>query len=593
MQVSPEDARKGAIVLGFLAAILIIGGLVLLFTGGDDDGDPMATASPTATLEPGATAEPTSPATGTLSTPTPVPDEQQDPEAFALQPLDGLLEFREFDEGEALGEEMGAYFMDIESGEVEGWHVLVNGTIPVAISDDNRFVLFSRTERVFSDGVSYPAGDYLADRETGTVYAWDGDAQVVLAERASNGPRLATRGDRVLFQVPDQNSRAWLVVMEMGDEPEILTSFEGEASLGLFSQDGDQIAVLGESISLIDLDDGEVQQVDTPLPRELDEEGILSLRNTPNDGLLFTISPAKEGFNGGWIRYAWEGALEQSNFGLYHVYPSPRGEYVALVEPILGTEGSWPVLASFSAMNTQDSTQLFRVIGAVENFGFTTGNIWLANGNGFVIGDAQLEMQLALRNGDFEPYLGMPSPEDADVFATSSVDSSISGQTMAPRVVDEDGNVLAEANATARSFYPPWGLNGSEIRFVTPHLGHGGLGFTRSLVEPRIEQAPYPSGPIALTLSESAIGMDLLDAPVTGSSVGTLAGPAVVVTEIDRLRLEPGQDGYDLHCDLLNSLTDSGECNGPLWGQWAYVVPPLDQPASPGWMLIAVNPEGM
>ncbi|HMO95470.1 MAG TPA: hypothetical protein PKD27_05065, partial [Tepidiformaceae bacterium] len=219
----------------------------------------------------------------------------------------------------------------------------------------------------------------------------------------------------------------------------------------------------------------------------------------------------------------------------------------------------------------------------------TTGNIWLADGSGIVLSSPSFEVMVALRSGSFLPYIGMPSPVDAAVFATTSpVDSS------GPSVFDANGGVLVATTASARSFIPPWGLTGSEIRFIVPHGGHGGFGFVRSLVPPRIDQRPFPV-PVSLTLASSAVGMDLLGAPPDGPVVGTLATDTVTVLATQRLRVESNSPGYATYCDLLIALGPGFEsgCSGfPLWGQWAQVIPEGAEMGQQGWLLIAVHPEG-
>jgi hypothetical protein len=182
----------------------------------------------------------------------------------------------------------------------------------------------------------------------------------------------------------------------------------------------------------------------------------------------------------------------------------------------------------------------------------------------------------------------MPSPDSPGLFA---VGSPVDG---GPSVRDGSGNVLVGISPAgrSRSFVPPWGDIGTEIRFITPHGGHGGLGNARSLVQPYVEQAPY-GGPPALQLSAAAAGAAFFNAPGGSQVVGRLpASSRITVQQAEALRLEPGQAGYEEHCQLLLRLTGQQagiECRGALWGTWARTTLAGGQE---GWMLVQVSPEG-
>jgi hypothetical protein len=185
-------------------------------------------------------------------------------------------------------------------------------------------------------------------------------------------------------------------------------------------------------------------------------------------------------------------------------------------------------------------------------------------------------------------YVGMPSPVSTSLFASGSpVDGG-------PAVRNASGSVLAVAAppGRARSFVPPWGLVDDEMRFITPHGGHGGLGYRLSLLQPYVEQPPY-NGPALLQLKREAWGAELLLTPATGPVVGTVeASRRFAAQDVRSLRLEPGLPGYERHCALLNLLSQApsgSECRGALWGIWVQV----QTPGSPdGWLLLHVNPEG-
>lgn len=582
----PNTVKVG-IAVAVVAAVAVIGAAVLL--GGSDDpdaADPSPTGLATSTLAATApSVETATPGAGNLS-----PRDQA--ETFALEPASGALEFVRVPSGGAVPDDLGFYFMNVETGAVDGWRHVENEPFPnyLGVSGDYRFAGFShqlsREPNVRSR--------YLADRETGDLYGWQGNAELVYAEGnlrnirrgepGSSGEVLATSGDRVLFRIEDPDDDDWFILVAMDPQPAVVVTFQAEGDMALLSTDGSQAVVFGESTWLVDIESGTVQSFDADIPGIADIAGSLVLRNIPgHDAFLLSISATHPERDGAWMRYNWQGEQRQGGSGAFRVYPSANGEFVALAELLPGTaEEDWPTMVIFNAISTEDGADLFRVVGAIESFGYTTGNIWLADGSGIVFSDPSYELMVALRNGTFVPYIGMPSPVDAAVFAaTSPVESP------GPTIFDSEGNVLAVTTASARSFIPPWSLTGSEIRFIVPHGGHGGIGFARSLVKPRVDRPPYLS-PGSLTLASSAVGMELLDSPAGGSVVGTLGTDAVTVLATQRIRLESNSPGYERYCDLLNALGSGFEsgCSGfPLWGQWAQV-------GQQGWLLIMVHPEG-
>ncbi|MBE0608666.1 MAG: hypothetical protein IH609_04755 [Dehalococcoidia bacterium] len=583
-------------VVAAVAAVGVVAmvGAVVLLRGSDDGASsptPPVTSTPAVTVSPAATA---TPGAGSLS-----PREQA--EVFALEPLPGVVELVRLAAGETVAENYGFYFMNVETGAVDGWRHIENDPLPntLGFSGDYRFAGFSY--RASLEPAVRRAK--LADRKTGALYGWQGDAELVYAEgnlrnvrrgeAGSSGEVLASSGDRVLFRIEDPEDGDWFILVAMDPEPKVVSTFQAEGYMALLSTDGRQAVVFGESTWLVDIDNGTVQSLDADPP---DFDGAFALRNIPGaDAFLLSLSATDPDGEGAWLRYSWQGEKQQGASGAFRVYPSVDGEFVATAETFPGSDGqNWPAMVTFNAVSTENGTGLFRAVGAIESFGYTTGNIWLADGSGVVLSDPSFEMMVALQNGAFLPYVGMPSPVDASVFASTSPVEGGQSPILGPTVFDSDGNVLAQTTASARSFIPPWGLTGSEIRFIVPHGGHGGIGFARSLVEPRVDQPPYQNA-LSLSLASSAVGMALLDSPPNGSAVGTLGTDVVTVLQTQRVRLESSSPGYERYCNLLIELGPGFErgCSGfPLWGQWAQVIPAGGEIGEQGWLLIAVNPEG-
>ena len=90
-----------------------------------------------------------------------------------------------------------------------------------------------------------------------------------------------------------------------------------------------------------------------------------------------------------------------------------------------------------------------------------------------------------------------------------------------------------------------------------------------------------------MQLKAEAIGRKVFDAPAGTQLEGSLTTRWLEVRETRALRLEPSQDGFTEHCDLMHRLTNAAPdagCGAVLWGVWAQI--------DTGWILVQVNPEG-
>src|SRR5690606_13684727 len=119
------------------------------------DPSPTRTASPTATLE-----------TAPDVTPTPSSPEEQARSLKLVEAPAGLLQWVDSGPYVVPADAFGMFYVNIETQRFEGWHALVERTRPIGVSGDNRFTVFEPREQVSQGGTVYPAGRYLADRET-------------------------------------------------------------------------------------------------------------------------------------------------------------------------------------------------------------------------------------------------------------------------------------------------------------------------------------------------------------------------------------------------------------------------------------------
>jgi hypothetical protein len=151
--------RRIARYTAILLAILMIGVAVVSFVSlrdhKDDSSEPDAVTS--------ATPPPTAPVV------TPAQRLGASPFAdFKLEEAPGVVEFAS-GANQIPADRIGVRFLDIQTGEVEGWINLLVGTEPYALSGDNRLTVFRRREQVFG-GFLYPAGPVIADRANASVY---------------------------------------------------------------------------------------------------------------------------------------------------------------------------------------------------------------------------------------------------------------------------------------------------------------------------------------------------------------------------------------------------------------------------------------
>lgn len=303
-------------------------------------------------------------------------------------------------------------------------------------------------------------------------------------------------------------------------------------------------------------------------------------------------NPAKTRFRGIAARYTWEGELVSQVAGP-NVLVSPRGEYAAVAEPfpLDGDElnNPWEV---FSAYDMADSSPTFRVVGVNPHLGFWRGNRWLSDGSGLVVQEPGGELVLAMRDGSLHPFVGMPSPDSNEVFATYA------------GAVDADGNPIATAEfeGGVRDLTNPWGEDGNEVRLRVPHGGHGGPGLTASIVEPHVDEPPY--GDLYLQLSDeaAAAGLTGLRDEPGGAIVGQVEAPYQLRVEETVRRCSGDFETYGnvgncstlnttSHEDFVTLTTDLAVQEGRLLaGLWARVTTTTGQQ---GWILLQVSGIGI
>jgi hypothetical protein len=591
-----------------LGLALLVGIAIGVLALGDDGDGPAAVAPPTAspaTTVATATAAPS--ATPTLETapgvtPAPESPEEQAHNLMLVEAPDGLLQFVTDGPYVVPGDAFGIFYLDIETQRIEGWYDLIGNTLPVASSGDNRFSVFQRRGQTFQGGATYPAGLYLADRETETVYRWDGDAELVYEEQAFNPGEIASRGDLVLFRIPVEDGEDWFSLLNV-ETGEVETAFEAEGGWGVISEDASRIAIAGEDVFVIEAASGSVERIAEDSLGEVDLEGEVELLSNP-DGESFHVftKPVKDRFSGVALRYTWEGD-EVSKLAGNKVFPSADGAFVAIASPIEVAVPNDEVPAPwwvFTAYDTADGSELFRVVGVLPHYGFNAGNRWLADGSGIVVQRPPYVLTVAMRDGSFREFVGVPSPDSPEVFGV--VGSGVAGP-QGSGAVDAAGNSIVTINfqGGVRDSSDPWGDGGGEVRILVPHGGHGGPGLAASIVEPYVEQAPFGEE-TPLQLSESAVAagqVDLYDEPA-GTVIGEVAAPYPVLVHELALRCSGQSLSDPRRCPIVDSSVQADflalilgtrlENLPPLTGIWARVT---TADGREGWLLLEVQAQGI
>jgi len=568
----------------FLAAGLVVV-LVLavsLLTNDGADG-PETAVVPSAT-----------PASTETTTPVPSPSAEELARNFTLTEVSGEAAF--ITGGAPIPDALGVYYQDVATGAIEGWSLLLPGTHIEAFSLDNRFNVIHRREQLFHNGVIYYAGAYLADRASGKVYSFSG-ATPVYSTAAFSGSNITSRGDLVLFVIrDDQDGAEWYVVVDIVPTPTVVSRFrlEGmwdnhiDTTYALFSADGSRLALTGRRAYMVNLTTGSTITTDAPLDYPVYQGYAMPLMNVVDGESILAFT--NNDLTGGavWYRVGWDGHVMASGSGTA-VYPSPDGTHVAVFQGNLPEQ--WMNWNTIEAVRTEDGAPDFRAMGVSTWIdGYVGVNRWLSDNSGFVMSNSALQMAIAMRDGTFRPYIGLPAPDSPNRFTSGG------------GLRDSNGNVLASSPfpiGGAADFVPPFGESSKEIRYRTPHGGHDCCQGAFSLIEPYIETPPYTPG-LRLQLSQQAAGEQLLDQALTGQPVGIISGAQrVTVHETVILCTDASSNPipncppkyYEVHLDF--AMRHLGVAAGALIGlsgHWARVT---TEDGQEGWLLVSVRPLGV
>lgn len=580
--------RKPVIGGGVVAAIAVIV-LALVLAGGSDDkgGSSVAEPSPLATESPAPTTE------SQAQTLTPTGPEAE-ARNLALIEVKGVLAFAT-DAADVPENRQGAFYLDIETGALEGWYAVSDEINFHAFSASGRFTVFEPRD-VAADEWMFPNGRYLADRRSRKVYRWEGNARPVLQQQENGNNEVAASGGLVLFRVRVEDGDDWFSLLNV-DTGETEAAFQAAGEWALISGDGSRIALAGADefpdVFIVDVATGEVERVAEVMLDAVDVEGMIGLlEGGDGETFAFVADPAKARYSGIVTRFTWAGNRVSEIAGA-KVFVSPRAEFVAATEPLVGDTQEPTPWYVINAFDLRDGNAMFRVVGALQGLGFWRGNRWLADGSGLVVQRPARMLTLAMRDGDFREFVGMPSPDSLLVFGIYG------------GAVDMAGELLVTASFAdrVRDYMDPWGASGDEVRILVPRGGHGGPGFVASIVEPYVEEAPFVGEP-ELQLSDAGVAKGLvnLSAEPGGAVVGQVGPPyRLRVKEVTR-RCSGDFEIYDdvedcppldstANEDFVASITGEAVTEGRLLaGTWARVTTAAGRE---GWMLLEVHAIGI
>ena len=490
--------------------------LLAACSGGGTKPKPASVASPDATA-----AETSAPV------PTPSPSSGQLP----FRPAPAAFARLSYAPGQAIDAKHGVFFMDTNTGAVEGWRlsdaaILADGDDPAdccyfaTVSDDNRFIAV-RTSKT----------SWLLDRKSGKAISWEpgrmafvsSSPHYLLFERAANpgfdpNPEFDGR-----YTIVDENfAPVSAFKLERGGRglPRVLFSPDERT---LIIPAGNKSWSDYTGLQQVDVATGAVRSLANlpavPPGYSPGPPKFLGLEKTDEFAVTIRYGPqfdAPKSAAGDLPnltlvrRYSWSGTLlAEFELPTTGVSLSPDGKLLAYeqMQRSVTSEADSPTeyWSNVVVADGRTGSVLLRVRSASLYYGDGLGDArWLADSSAIPVAVRPRSSRAAdvphWRNVSFSllvPNEGrvqaldlaenallapIPAPDRPGLFAVghTGVLELGSGRQVAAKVSGEIwfGHV------------PPWGKTSAEIRFALPHGGHGGGG-PGTFLSPRIEYPPF------------------------------------------------------------------------------------------------------
>lgn len=419
------------------------------------------------------------------------------PEVLARPVSDGGPQRVTFAAGDTVSK-VGAYFLNVESGQGEAWvypgeegHWWASD-----ISPDNRFV------QAYGEKASY-----LIDRSAGAVWQWDVETvrPLLVTERGALFAEVA-RTDRNLHDT----GRLFWSGLDFKPTRTFILQEQESASQALLSPDGQRIALLlrGEkpSVVLLDLNSESRQVLGVPGSDQwLGSTGLTAkgdnfeVSASVSEGNRTTDMPK---WNERILRYNWQGEV----LGDLHIigafsFISPDDKWAAWEEQDrVGFLAPVTVVADAATMKPH-----LTVLGASTCFAAvgSGGARWLADSSGLVLSTSSSQYRLLMLDGTLtEPpaFAGLtwksepePAPDKVDRFAIGRAEVLDGSRRVGVKL---EGFVTPQGLSA-------WGRDSRELRFALPPKPGGGACYEWPDMPQLVLRAGEPESEFPLVVESS------------------------------------------------------------------------------------------
>ena len=554
---------------------------------------------------------PPSPPTATASPPpAPAPPEHWQPDIVEID--SDLFERLEYEPGETITE-YGLFFLDVETGRVEGWRKR-GADVPWQASYSIPFG--GRFLGLWTDPFAPPVAPYLHDRRTGRTFVWDWEAYP-LEEFATE------RGERLIVERAD-DSPGQYVVLDGNLSPVAWFSLPTGGQEFWMNPAGDRVLAFdGRALHVIDLVAGQTALVDTPAgtgPLHVSGDYVV-----PEIVSLFSGGFAFIGRNMAGkeqcrvTRYDWAATvLSDIVFRCAGVLPpislSPNGRMIASetftdTYPDRGL-GDYYALTMLSIFDTITGEELTRATNVLLDLpggpGLVHTTPWIADSSGIVVtvsapkdSDGHFRSRILGIDGRWH---SSPSIRDEPsvhelwyppYMVSASHDPSLF-LLIRGTVVSRNNEVLASLNIDFPAIMPPgggfvcystWWNTSGEVGLRIRWCGHTSFSLVLPLLPPAIKTPPFDERLLmAVTTSEACAEMrEELSAEAT--RIACLPD-ATVVEWLASDGVESYEDGYPVTIvsdpDYYYFVRDQPGCSRDSPCLWLRV---RDADGAEGWML--------
>ena len=554
---------------------------------------------------------PPSPPTAMASPPpAPAPPERWQPDIVEID--SDLFERLEYEPGEAITE-YGLFFLDVETGRVEGWRKR-GADVPWQASYSIPFG--GRFLGLWTDPFAPPVAPYLHDRRTGRTFVWDWEAYP-LEEFATE------RGERLIVERAD-DSPGQYVVLDGNLSPVAWFSLPTGGQEFWMNPAGDCVLAFdGRALHVIDLVAGQTVLVDTPAgtgPLHVSGDYVVPEKVSLFSGGFAFIGRDMAGKEQCRVaRYDWAATvLSDIAFRCAGVLPpislSPNGRMIAS-ETFTDTypdkgPGTYYALTMLSIFDTITGEALVRATNVLLDLpgglGLVHTTPWIADSSGIVVtvsapkgSEGQRRSRILGIDGRWHPSPSIrdePSVHEAwyPPYMVSGLHDPSLFLFIRGTVVSRSDEVLASPNIDFPAIMPPtWGFvcysawwnTSREVGLRIYGCGYTSLSGVLPLLPPVIKTPPFDERLLmAVTTSEACAG--LREEPSAEATRIACLPDATVVELLASDGVESYADGYPVTIvsdpDYYYFVRDQPGCGRDSPCLWLRV---RDADGAEGWML--------